>query len=187
MVLCYGVTLAERPWELEPIPPPRSIPRVLTYTIHTNQQLQSQTTVIQKTVAGIYAAPQGWQRAGIRFAYTTTSHPTFTIDFTTGSQIAAASTICDSFYNCTVGDTIYVNTTRWLHGDGWPGTFANYHALLINHETGHILGLDEWGCICALSAAPVMLYHQNTTGLHLWRPNPWPITAEIHAVKKSVV
>jgi len=184
-VACITVIILERPWPLGPIPAPKRLPKILTYTTRFDTELQPQARLINKTIAAIYASPKGWQQAGIRFVYTT-SRPIFTIDFTTGIHIASLSHSCDDFYNCTVGNMIYINTDRWLYGDNWPGTFVNYHVLIINHETGHILGLDEWGCICALRPAPVMLYHQNTTGWHLWKPNPWPISYEIDVVQKDV-
>lgn len=139
-----------------------------------------------KEVGETFANAKGWRQADITFSKTN-QRPDLVIRFDTPAEIAASSLICSAEYNCQIENQILVNATLWQHGDGWNGSTVDYHSLIINHETGHFLGLGHWHCACWLMPAPVMLSHQNVTSFHIWKPNPWPTAEEIEAVRKNVI
>ena len=79
---------------------------------------------------------------------------------------------------------IYINGYRWLYGSKRSKmNLDDYRSYVINHEVGHLLGLDHLKCSGkAGKKAPVML--QQTLGVGKCLPNPFPTTAERNLVKR---
>lgn len=77
------------------------------------------------------------------------------------------------------------NETRWLRATplwrGHGGTLRGYRHLVVNHETGHWLGLGHRGCPRRGAPAPVM--QTQSKGLHGCRINPFPLNGEIAAAR----
>jgi hypothetical protein len=94
------------------------------------------------------------------------------------------SSVCDSTWSCTVGNNVIANEARWTFGSptGLRLSLPDYHELIINHETGHWLGLAHRGCPGAGYPAPVMM--QQSIYLGGCVPNPWPTPAEIASVSQ---
>jgi len=64
-------------------------------------------------------------------------------------------------------------------------SLAQYRIYLINHETGHGLGLGHTPRRPNdLSEAPVMI--QQTNGLSSYRPNVWPLQSELNRFEMSL-
>ena len=76
-----------------------------------------------------------------------------------------------------------INHQRWLTGSvdpAWTLSIAEYHSMVINHETGHWLGLGHSQCAGPNRPAEVM--QQQSKSLQGCRPNSWPLDFEIRAV-----
>jgi hypothetical protein len=75
--------------------------------------------------------------------------------------------------SCYSGGRSVINLARWRDGaDAYAGQLGAYRRYVINHEVGHALGHDHEPCHGAGQLAPVMM--QQTKGIGVCRPNPWP-------------
>ena len=74
-----------------------------------------------------------------------------------------------------------INQERWKHASpAWNaahGALRDYRHMVVNHETGHWLGLGHAGCPGAGRPAPVMM--QQSKGLAGCHFNPWPTAREL--------
>ena len=73
------------------------------------------------------------------------------------------------------GRNVVVNEARWLSGSPsgvLAGDLPGYRAMVLNHETGHWLGLSHRLCPRASDLAPLM--QQQSIALQGCRPNAWP-------------
>ena len=74
-----------------------------------------------------------------------------------------------------------INQERWKHASpAWNaanGALRDYRHMVVNHESGHFLGLGHAGCPGAGRPAPVMM--QQSKGLAGCRFNPWPTAREL--------
>jgi hypothetical protein len=160
-----------------PLPP---VTRVLTYSIATRGPVRSDLATFVANAEATYADGRGWRAAGIEFRRVA-SGGDFTLWLATPDEVARFSSSCSSFYSCRVGRNVIVNDDRFAGGSPfWPGSVADYRNLVVNHETGHFLGLGHAGCAGAGLPAPVM--QQQSKGLDGCTPNPWPTAGEIAAV-----
>ena len=54
---------------------------------------------------------------------------------------------CDALWSCRNGRNVVINEARWLAGSSaWTaagGTLRDYRHMVVNHETGHWLGLGH--------------------------------------------
>jgi len=84
-------------------------------------------------------------------------------------------------YSCGTSREVVLNAARWFGGSpSWPGPVSEYRHMLINHETGHALGLGHQTCHEDGAPAPVMM--QQSKGLtsgHTCVPNVWPLAQEL--------
>ena len=80
-------------------------------------------------------------------------------------------------------DKIYINYNRWIRGSKASKlNIRDYRIYLINHEVGHILGLDHAEPIKG-RLTPVM--NQSTLGIGEGLPNMWPLEWEKSLVLKK--
>jgi len=158
-----------------------SVTRVITYSVATRGAVRSNLGEFIANAEATYADARGWRAAGIRFDRVATGGD-FTLWLATPDEVARFSSTCSSFYSCRVGRNVIINDDRFLGGSPyWPGPVAEYRHLVVNHETGHFLGLGHAGCPGPGSLAPVM--QQQSKGLDGCAPNAWPTAGELAAVR----
>ncbi|MGW2546709.1 DUF3152 domain-containing protein [Kitasatospora sp. NPDC001574] len=123
---------------------------------------------------------RGWAADGTRSFQRMDADP---VDFTV--YLATPETtdrICGQYgldtggwVNCGVGHQVVINVTRWRElTEFYAGQPELYHALAVNHEVGHVLGLGHVDCPGPGQPAPVMM--QQIKGLHGCVPNGWPFS-----------
>jgi Protein of unknown function (DUF3152) len=87
-----------------------------------------------------------------------------------------APLITNGIYSCAMGGRAVLNLRRWRNGADAYSKLARYRKYLVNHEVGHLLGHGHLSCPASGALAPVMM--QQTKGVGLCRPNPWPLGYE---------
>ena len=97
------------------------------------------------------------------------------------SLVPSFSSSCSAMWSCRVGRYVIINQDRWLHASpAWNAAhlaLRDYRHMVVNHETGHWLGLHHVGCPGPGRLAPVMM--QQSKGLDGCRFNPFPTQHEI--------
>jgi hypothetical protein len=155
--------------------------RLHTYTVTTRGTVAADLTAFRALVAATYADPRGWLRAHHRFRQVRRGGA-FTVVLAQARTMRTFSATCSSTYSCRVGRYVVINAARWVHGSPYfTGSLLQYRQMVIDHETGHWLGLGHAQCPRAGALAPVM--QQQSKGMHGCRPNPWPRPREIRAVR----
>ena len=90
------------------------------------------------------------------------------------SLVPTYSRSCSALYSCRVGRNVIINVDRWRSGArAFPGSLAQYRQMVLNHETGHWLGLGHASCPGRGRPAPVM--QQQSKGMQGCTPNAWPL------------
>jgi hypothetical protein len=154
--------------------------RTVTYDVRTAGATRSSAEDLAASAAETYLDPRGWRAAGIAFERVV-SGGDFTLWLAAPSRMESFSSVCDAFYSCRVGRNVIINDDRFTSGSPyWPGSVDEYRDMVVNHETGHWLGLGHRTCPLAGAPAPVM--QQQSKGLGGCTPNPWPTNAELLAV-----
>lgn len=136
----------------------------------------------QATINEVVSDPKGWQRAGYSFSFDKRPDDV-TFHITSADKLAGLQN-CSAQYSCRVGRDIYISQDRWWFGS--PSLhipLVQYQAMIINHELGHLLGIDHWQCYGHGVKAPVMI--QQSLGLGGLMPNEWPTEAEIKSLLKT--
>jgi len=159
------------------VPPAR---RTVTYEVRVTGSTRSTAAELAASAAATYADARGWRAAGIAFREVP-SGGDFTLWLAAPDRMESFSSVCDDFYSCRVGRNVIINDDRFTDGSPyWPGSVGDYRDMVVNHETGHWLGLGHRGCPAAGEPAPVM--RQQSKGLAGCAPNPWPTLPEFAAV-----
>jgi hypothetical protein len=129
------------------------------------------------TVARVYDDPRGWSLDGqVKFVRVTAGGE-FTIWLAAADEMSSFSTLCAAEWSCRVGHDVVINDERWASGSPyWHGDLTSYRTMVINHETGHFLGLDHAPCPHPGALAPVMM--QQSKGTSPCLPNGWPLASE---------
>ncbi|MGJ6980299.1 DUF3152 domain-containing protein [Aestuariimicrobium soli] len=78
-------------------------------------------------------------------------------------------------WSCEAGETVLINSDRWLHRTPTYTDTAVYRAYVVNHEVGHFLHLGHKPCPGKGQPAPVMM--QQSKGLGGCVANAWPATS----------
>ncbi len=154
--------------------------RLHTYSVVRRGAVRADLDRFRSLVGAIYADPRGWQRAHHRFREVPAGGA-FTVVLSRPSHLPRFSSTCSTSYSCRVGRYVVVNAARWATGSPFfTGSLTTYRRYLLDHETGHWLGLGHAFCPRPGASAPVM--QQQSKGMQGCRPNPWPRPREVSAV-----
>lgn len=154
--------------------------RLVTYHIETRGNVSGALKSFKRRTAEIYADRRGWSRSYIHFARVK-SGGAFSLVLSQAELVPSFAPICSSYYSCRVGRYVVINEDRWRRGTPYfkssGGTLRQYRAMVVNHETGHWLGLGHATCGGSGKRAPVMM--QQSKGLYGCTPNAWPLPGEV--------
>jgi hypothetical protein len=151
--------------------------KVVTYTID-HWGSTSSVAYFREKAAETLTSNKGWTRAGIAFIEVPSSSD-FTLVLAEGAELSRRySPTCDGYYSCRVGNKVIINDARWQNATPvWPKDISSYQNLVINHETGHWLGLGHYFCSEPGALAPVM--QQQSIDIRNCTYNEWPLDYEI--------
>lgn len=157
----------------------------ITYSVATRGEIQTDPSDFAALVAEIYADPRGWSRGGgVRFDRVPDGGA-FTLWLAAADRMRTFGEGCSTAWSCRVGRNVVINEERWRLGSPfWAGVLDDYRAMLLNHETGHWIGLGHTSCEGPDRAAPVMM--QQSMGTGACRANPWPLPEELMAAARVV-
>jgi hypothetical protein len=154
--------------------------RVVRYHVETRGTITASLKVFMAQAQQTFDDPRGWRGAGIEWRRVARGG-SMTLVLSEAGHVPGFSSSCSSEWSCRVGRYVIINQTRWLHASpAWNaahGTLRNYRHMVVNHESGHFLGLDHASCPGPGRPAPVMM--QQSKGLGGCHFNPWPTPREI--------
>jgi len=150
-------------------------PAVITFSVQGRGNVSSLEDFASEA-AGVYADPRGWSLGGtIRFERVVTGGD-FTLWLAADAEMSGFGGACDHVWSCRNGRNVVVNEDRWLGSSAsWleaGASLETYRQMVVNHETGHWLGLGHAYCPGPGQLAPVM--QQQTYGLRGCTANGWP-------------
>jgi hypothetical protein len=156
-----------------------------TYSVRSAGPIVSSLSTFSTTARDVYGNLNGWSLHG-RIAFRqVASGGNFTLWLATADRLPTFSPGCSTAYSCRVGRNVIINETRWLRGSpsipNYP--LASYRALVINHETGHWLGLGH--AFCPRRGAPAPVMQQQSISLQGCAPNAWPLESEKATVARA--
>lgn len=156
------------------------VQRTVTFSVATKGAVAADVEAFAASALATLNDPRGWSLGGsVRFARVP-SGGDFTLWLAEASTVPSFSSICSSSWSCRVGRNVIINDLRWRTAtDAWSGgggSLRDYQHYVVNHETGHWLGLGHPGCGGAGQASPVMAQQSITLGG--CRPNAWPLPWE---------
>jgi hypothetical protein len=161
----------------------RDARRTVTYHVETRGRTTASLREFAAQARQTYADPRGWRGAGVAFRQVP-RRGAFTLVLAEASEVPRFSSGCSAAYSCRVGRYVVINQTRWLRATPpWTaagGSLRDYRHLVVDHETGHWLGLGHAGCSRPGGPAPVMM--QQSKGLDGCLFNPFPTLAELARV-----
>ncbi|QIK65705.1 DUF3152 domain-containing protein [Nocardioides sp. HDW12B] len=152
---------------------------VVRYRVETRGRIVASTAVFRRQVQETFDDRRGWRASGIEFRRVATGG-TLSVVLSEASKVPTFSSGCSAQWSCRVGRYVVINQMRWNGASTmWRNkgrTLRSYRHMVVNHETGHWLGLGHRGCPRPGSLAPVMM--QQSVDLQGCRPNPWPLPGE---------
>lgn len=156
--------------------------RTIRYHVETRGRLTTSLRTFLRQTQETFEDPRGWRGAGIAFQRVARGG-SMTLVLSEASRVPDFSSGCSSMWSCRVGRYVIINQERWKHASpAWnaaDGALRDYRHMVVNHESGHFLGLGHAGCPGAGRPAPVMM--QQSKGLGGCRFNPWPTARELAA------
>jgi hypothetical protein len=156
---------------------------VRTYCTATRNVSDSVLAALENNLAITYNDVRGWNDSGrVAFKHVS-SGCQYTVWMSAAADVTTFGTICDNYYNCQVGPNVIMNYDRWTSATPpWNkagGTMSDYHALMINHETGHRLGFAD-NPVCLGAGEPALVMMQQSIDLKGCVFNVWPRPPEFN-------
>ena len=153
-------------------------PRALTLSVHNLAPLEA------AFIIAVLNDARSWAAYGFSFALAPASKADFAIFLTEADDMAVAfpgASLRGMSVTDRRGDkpVVHLNAANWRAppaASGYLRTLAGvarYRAYVVNHEVGHVLGLDHAHCSGAGAPAPIM--QQQTRGTGACRPDPWVV------------
>jgi len=153
--------------------------RSFTYSVITWGNVNQNVDEFARLANETFKDPRGWSQAGVSFDRVSTGGD-FTLVLSEASELGKLPG-CSADWSCRSGRYVIINQDRWAGAtDAWNsygGSLRDYRHMVINHESGHWLGLGHQQCSGAGNLAYVM--QQQSINLGGCKANPWPLLAEI--------
>ena len=154
--------------------------RVVRYHVETRGRITTSLKEFKEQAQQTYEDPRGWRGAGIEFVRVARGGA-FTLVLAAASRVPSFSSACSAMWSCRVGRYVIINQERWKHASpAWNAAnlaLRDYRHMVVNHETGHWLGLGHASCPGKGRLAPVMM--QQSKELNGCRFNPFPTRHEL--------
>ena len=164
---------------------PYAVPvsRRVTYSVATRGRVTSSMKVFRRQVQETFDHRRGWRAGGVQLRRVRRGGD-FTVVLAAARTLPSFSPGCSVVWSCRVGRHVVINQLRWNRASpAWNRagrSLRAYRHLVVNHETGHWLGLGHAACR-GRGRAPVMMQQSKGTGR--CRFNPWPLAREAAAVR----
>ncbi|GAA5123848.1 hypothetical protein GCM10023339_44450 [Alloalcanivorax gelatiniphagus] len=156
--------------------------RRVTYSVTTRGRVTSSVQVFKRSAQQTFDDPRGWRAGGVQFRRVRRGGD-FTLVLAAAGTLPSFSSGCSTQWSCRVGRHVVINQLRWTDASpAWNAagrSLRDYRHMVVNHETGHWLGLGH--ASCRGGRAPVMMQQSKGTGG--CRFNPWPLEREAAAVR----
>ena len=157
--------------------------RRVTYSVTTRGRVTASVRVFRRLAQQTFDDPRGWRAGGVEFRRVRRSGD-FTLVLAAAGTLPSFSSGCSTQWSCRVGRYVVINQLRWTNASpAWNRagrSLRGYRHMVVNHETGHWLGLGHASCRGG-GRAPVMMQQSKGTGG--CRFNPWPLEREAAAVR----
>jgi hypothetical protein len=156
--------------------------RTVRYHVETRGRITTSLREFRTLAQQTYDDPRGWRGAGIRFV-PVRGGGAFTLVLAQASYLPRFSSACSAMWSCRVGRFVVINQDRWKNASpAWNAAhlpLRGYRHMVVDHETGHWLGLGHAQCPGPGRLAPVM--QQQSKGLQGCRFNPFPTVRELNS------